>query len=202
MRPLFPRCIGPVALAMALGAGCVTGRSTFDYSKEPDPRGQEYVVGPADQLRINVWRDNELSLEIKVRPDGTFTMPLLGDIRAAGRTPSQIRDQISQSLTQFVKSETAKVTVAVVAANSYRFSVSGNVEHPGLFTSPYYVTVLEALAMAGGPNRFAAPDRSVILRTHTPGHTRQIPIDYDTLKTGERPEQNIVLLAGDTIFVP
>jgi polysaccharide biosynthesis/export protein len=201
MRPLFPRRICRLALLMTVVVGCVTARS-FDYSKEPDPRGQEYVVGPADQLRINVWRDNELSLEIKVRPDGTFTMPLLGDVRAAGRTPSQIRDQIAQQLTQYVKSETAKVTVAVVAVGSYRFAVSGNVEHPGMFTSPYYVTVLEAMAMAGGPNRFAAPDRSVILRTYTPGSTRQIPIDYDTLKTGERPEQNIVVLAGDTIYVP
>jgi polysaccharide export outer membrane protein len=205
MGPLDFRLAGrtpaPLVVALALWAGCVTNRS-FDYSKEPDPRGQEYVVGPADQLRINVWRDNDLSLEIKVRPDGTFTMPLVGDVRAAGKTPSQIRGEIAQQLTKFVKGEPAQVTVAVTAVGSYRFAVSGNVEHPGLFTSPYYVTVLEALAMAGGPNRFSAPDRSVILRTYSGGTTRQIPIDYDTLKTGERPEQNIVVLAGDTIYVP
>jgi polysaccharide export outer membrane protein len=186
---------------MVMASSCASSRG-FEYGKEPDPRSLEYVVGPADQLRINVWRDNELSLELRVRPDGTITLPLVGDIKAAGRTPSQIRDEISNQLTKYVKSETAKVTVAVLAVNSYKFSVAGNVEHPGLFTSPYFVTVLEAMAMAGGPNRFAAPDRSVIVRTYSPGSTRQIPIDYDTLKNGERPEQNIVVLSGDTIFVP
>jgi polysaccharide export outer membrane protein len=184
-----------------LEAGCASSRG-FEYAKEPDPRSQEYVVGPADQLRINVWRDNELSLELRVRPDGTITLPLLGDIKAAGRTPSQIRDEISTQLAKYVKAETAKVTVGLVQVNSYRFSVAGNVEHPGLFTSPYFVTVIEAMAMAGGPNRFAAPNRAVIVRTYGPGSTRQIPIDYEALRTGERPEQNIVVLSGDTIYVP
>lgn len=182
--------------------GCGTTGSSFDYSREPDPRSHEYVVGPADQLRINVWRDNELSQEIRVRPDGTITLPLVGDLRAAGRTPSQIRDELARRLTEFVKSDAARVTVAVLAVNSYRFSVAGNVERPGIFSSGYYVTVLEALAMAGGPNRFAAPARTVILRTYAPGSTRRIPIDYETLKTGQRPEQNIVVLSGDTIVVP
>jgi polysaccharide export outer membrane protein len=195
----------PVVLALAavflvLG-GCASSRG-FEYGKEPDPRSQEYVVGPADQLRINVWRDSELSMELRVRPDGTITLPLLGDIKAAGRTPSQIRDEIGVQLATYVKSETAKVTVALVAVNSYRFSVAGNVEHPGLFSSPFFVTVLEAMAMAGGPNRFAAPAHAVIVRTYAQGRTRQIPIDYDTLKNGERPEQNIVVLPGDTIYVP
>jgi polysaccharide biosynthesis/export protein len=199
MRPCIFALTGIVL--MVFEAGCVTSRG-FEYGKEPDPRVQEYVVGPADQLRINVWRDNELSLELRVRPDGTITLPLLGDIKAAGRTPSQIRDDISAQLTKYVKSETAKVTVALVAVNSYRFSVAGNVEHPGLFTSPYFVTVLEAMAMAGGPNRFAASDRAVIVRTYSPGSTRQIPIDYETLRNGDRPEQNIVVLSGDTIYVP
>jgi polysaccharide export outer membrane protein len=194
-------CVCALAGMMVLVAGCASSRG-FEYNKEPDPRSQEYIVGPADQLRINVWRDNELSLELRVRPDGTITLPLVGDVRAAGRTPTQIRDDVTSQLTKYVKGDAAKVTVAVVAVNSYKFSVAGNVEHPGLFSSPYFVTVLEAMAMAGGPNRFAAPDRSVIVRTYAPGSTRQIPIDYDTLKNGERPEQNIVVLSGDTIYVP
>src|SRR5690349_15013283 len=106
---------------MVMASGCASSRG-FEYGKEPDPRSLEYVVGPADQLRINVWRDSELSLELRVRPDGTITLPLVGDIKAAGRTPSQIRDEISTQLTKYVKSETAKVTVAVLAVNSYKFS--------------------------------------------------------------------------------
>jgi polysaccharide export outer membrane protein len=197
------RMLVAVGLIAATALGCATTRRAFDYGREPDPRSREYVVGPSDQLRINVWRDSELSLEIRVRPDGTFTMPLVGDVVAAGHTPTQIRDELARRLAHFVKIDPTQVTVAVLAVNSYRFSVAGNVEHPGLFTPPYYVTVIEALALAGGPNRFAAPERAVIVRTYgRDGGARRIPIDYDTLKTGERPEQNIVILPGDTIFVP
>jgi polysaccharide biosynthesis/export protein len=196
----------PSALTLTLTAtlvgGCATGRSSFDYSKEPDPRTQEYVVGPADELRVNVWKDPELSLNIKVRPDGTFTMPLVGDVRASGKTPTQVRSEIERGLAAFFKEQAPKVTVAVTAVNSYRFAVSGNVESPGLFNAQSYVTVLEAIAMAGGPNRFAAADRAVILRSYGPGRSRQIPINYDTMKTGQHTEQNIVVLPGDTIFVP
>lgn len=189
-----------VVAALAALAGCGHG-SGFDYSKEPDPRTQEYLVGPGDQLRVNVWRDEELSGEFRVRPDGTFTLPLMGDFKASGRTTTQLQQEIAQRLGKFVRPEQAKVTVAVLAVNSYRFAVAGNVEKPGVYTMPYYVTVLEAVAMAGGPNRFAAPGRSKILRTYGAG-TRQIPINYETLKSGDRPEQNIVVLTGDTIVVP
>src|SRR5687767_5822380 len=91
--------------ALLCASSCATTRGGFDYAKEPDPRSSEYIVGPADLLRINVWRDTELSMELRVRPDGTITLPLLGDIRAAGRTPTQIRDEIGKRLTEFVKSE-------------------------------------------------------------------------------------------------
>jgi polysaccharide biosynthesis/export protein len=159
-------------------------------------------VGPSDELRINVWRDNDLSRELKVRADGTLTMPLIGDVKAAGRTPSQIREEIERRVRQYVKTEAGQVTVSVIAVNSYRFSVLGNVERPGLFNSAYYVTVLEALALAGGANRFADPDKAVIIRTYAPGTTRQIPVQLDHLAKGERPEQNIVLMPGDTMYIP
>jgi polysaccharide biosynthesis/export protein len=188
------------AVLMATTVGCATG-SRFDYTKEPDPRIQEYLVGPGDSLRINVWRDQELSGEYAVRPDGTLTLPLIGDLRASGRSTAQIRDELQRRLATFMKAEQSKVTVAIMKVNSYRFAVAGNVEHPGVFNVPYYVTVIEAMAMAGGPNRFAAPDRAKILRTYGTG-MRQIPINYETLKTGEHPEQNIVVLSGDTLVVP
>src|SRR5438552_10951686 len=111
-KPMRPRSAAVLSIVFVIGTSCASSRG-FEYGKEPDPRSQEYVVGPADQLRINVWRDSELSLELKVRPDGTITLPLLGDIRAAGRTPSQIRDEITRQLATYVKSETSKVTVAV-----------------------------------------------------------------------------------------
>jgi polysaccharide export outer membrane protein len=190
----------PWTFLLVLGAACAT-QGAYDYNREPDPRSVEFPIGPGDHLKINVWRDQELTTEVRVRPDGAITVPLVGDVRAAGRTSSQIRDEIQQKLAAFMKSETAKVTVIVSEVRSYYFTVSGNVERPGLYRASSYVTVLEAVAMAGEPNRYADSDRLTLLRSER-GHVKRIPIDYDTLRKGMRMEQNIVVLAGDNIVVP
>jgi polysaccharide export outer membrane protein len=194
------RRLGPWTLLLVLAAACAT-QSSYDYAHEPDPRSAEFPIGPGDRLLINVWRDQELTTDTRVRPDGAITVPLVGDVRAAGRTASQIRDEIQQKLTAFMKTETAKVTVIVAEVRSYYFTVSGNVERPGLYRATSYVTVLEAVAMAGEPNRYAVLDRLTLLR-HDHSGMRRIPIDYEVLRKGERMEQNIVVLAGDNIVVP
>ena len=141
-------------------------------------------------------------MEARVRPDGAITVPLVGDVRAAGRTASQIRDEIQSKLTAFMKSETAKVTVIVAEVSSYYFTVSGNVERPGIYRPTSYVTMIEALAIAGEPNRYADTDSLKILRRDPRGGLKRIPINYDLLRKGERMEQNIVILPGDNIVVP
>jgi polysaccharide export outer membrane protein len=176
------------------------GPEPYDYSKEPDPRKKEFVIGAADSLKITVWKNPELSTEARVRPDGTITMPLIGDIYAAGRTPGQLKEEISRRLSAYVK-EDAAVTIAVTEVNSYRFTVSGNVEHGGIFTAKYYVTVSEAVALAGGLNKFASPSKLVIVRRDAQG-VRRIPIDYDRVASGEHPEENLVLVTGDTLYAP
>ena len=164
-----------------------------------DPRGKPYVIGVADVVRVSVWKDESLSTEAIVRPDGTITMPVVGELRAAGRTAGQLQQDAAQRLGTIVKD--AVVTVSVIEINSYRFTVAGNVEHPGLFTSRYYVTVSEALALAGGPNRYASTGQVVIVRPAASGE-RRIPIDYDAILSGKHPEQDIVILAGDAVRVP
>jgi polysaccharide export outer membrane protein len=186
----------------ALGATCATPQPYFDYKNEPDPRKLEYVLGPSDVLRINVWHNPDLSGEAIVRPDGTISMPLVGDLRAAGRTPGQVRAELAQRLSTFVKDESAIVTLSVAAINSYRFVVSGNVEHAGAYTANHYVTVSEAMALAGGPNRFAVPEATVIMRPDATKGVRRIPIDYPAILNGTRPEQDLPLVPGDTIYVP
>lgn len=186
---------------MLTAAGCAT-QVSYDYSKEPDPRRAEYTVGPADVLRVNVWREPELSVEVRVRPDGTFTMPLIGDIKAAGLPLSKIRAQIAAGLANFVKPENLQVTLALVSASGYQFTITGNVEKNGTFTPSNYITVLEAVTMAGGPNRFASPEKAFIIRDSASGRPRQIPVDIERLRTGKRLEQNIVVLPGDIIVVP
>ena len=192
----------PTALAGSLAAGCATTRLDYDYNKEPDPRAQEFPIGPGDRLQVNVWRDAELTTDARVRPDGAITVPLVGDVRAAGRTASQIRDEIQSKLTAFMKSETAKVTVIVTEVHSYYFTVSGNAERPGIYRPTTYVTVLEAMTIAGEPNRYADVDSVKILRRDPAGGLKKIPINYDLLRRGERMDQNIVILPGDNIVIP
>jgi polysaccharide export outer membrane protein len=189
-------------LAASLAAtllGC--GIPTYDYRKEPDPRQHEYVLGVLDVVKVTVWKNAELSAEVAVRPDGAITLPLIGDVRADGATPSQLQKEIATRLAAFVRDEAATVTVSVTGINSYRFTVAGNVEHPGLLTAKSYLTVSEALALAGGPNKFAS--RLVYLvRSDGKGKTRRIPLDSEALSSGARPDENLVILPGDTLYVP
>jgi polysaccharide export outer membrane protein len=194
--------ISVLALAWPLVSGCTHHAKPYNYSIEPDPRKAEFVLGPSDVLHVNVWKNPDLSGDTVVRPDGTITLPLVGDIQAAGRTTAEVRKEITQRLGTFIKDDSAVVTIALTAINSYRFTVSGNIERPGTFAASHYVTVSEAMALAGGPNRYADPEDTVVIRTDGQHGTRRIPIDYPGLLAGRRPEQNIALLPGDVIYVP
>jgi len=164
-----------------------------------DPLPQQYVIGPSDVVRVTVWKNPELSTDAAVRPDGTLTLPAMGDLRAAGRTALDLQQEVTTRAATFVKD--VAVTVSVVEVNSYRFTVSGNVEHPGLFTSRYYLTISDGLALAGGPNRYASTQAIEIVR-HGPRGVERLRIDYDKILAGLAPEQDIVLRAGDAVRVP
>src|SRR5262249_12351361 len=125
------RLIG-IALIAALLPACPSTLPDYDYGREPDPRKAEYVIGVSDELSINVWKNAELSTHTTVRPDGTITMPLVGDLKAQGRTPSQLRAEITERLSQFVKDDSAVVSIAVTEVNSYRFTVTGEVVRAGV----------------------------------------------------------------------
>lgn len=189
-----------VALAASAPLACAT-TANYDYASEPDPRKHEFVLGPSDVLHVVVWKNIELSVDATVRPDGTITLPLVGDLRAAGRTASDLRADISQRLATYIK-ETYPVTVAVAAVNSYRFTVSGSVEHGGAFSPNHYVSVAEAVALAGGPNRYGSPDDAVILRTGSDGRQKRIPINYTAIVNGTRPDMNLIILSGDIVYIP
>jgi polysaccharide export outer membrane protein len=186
-----------VLLTSVILAAC--GPIAYDYSKEPDPRKGEFVLGINDAVHINVWKNPELSVDARIRPDGTITMPLVGDIKASGRAPSALKAEITKRLQSFIRDESAIVSVAVTEVNSYRFTVSGQVEHAGLMTAKYYVTASEAVAMAGGLNRYANPHRLTIVRNDNRG-ARRIPVDYERIASGEHPEEDLVILSGDTLF--
>jgi polysaccharide biosynthesis/export protein len=190
-----------VAGLLAL-CGCGPALPAYDYSKEPNPRRSEFVIGISDDLMITVWKNQQLTTAATVRPDGTITMPLVGDVTAAGKTPSQLRKEIQTRLAEFIKLEGSEITVAVTGVNSYRFTVSGEVGQPGIYTAKVYVTVAEAIALAGGFTRFADRDDIVLMRRDAQGIIRRIPIVYSMIASGEAPQMNLVILSGDSIFVP
>lgn len=194
--------VGALTLVL-LGQGCASRSASsaalYAEAARNDPRKRPYVIGVADVVRVTVWKDPNLSTDAAVRPDGTITMPLVGELVAVGRTAADLQKDVSTRLSGYMKD--AVVTVAVVEVNSYRFTVAGNVEHPGLYTSRYYVTVSEALALAGGPNRYASTSNVTVVRTNG-GRNLRIPIDYDAIIAGDRPDEDLVVLAGDAIQVP
>ncbi len=190
-----------VAILLGALAACGGGAVRYNYKAEPDPRRMEYVIGVSDHLAIRVWKNGDLSAEVIVRPDGTITMPLIGDLVAAGKTPTELKADITKQLANYVRDESAVVTIAVTAVNSYSFTVSGNVEHAGVFSSQRYVTVLDAIQLAGGPNRYAGSTIKLYRRDRD-GRLRIIPIDYRAVQEGRQPEANLALLPGDQIYVP
>lgn len=183
-------------------AACSPPPSNYPYEKEPDPRRSEYVIGVADRLSIRVWKNPELNTDIEVRPDGTITMPLLGDVRAVDITPTELKKEIGKALSQYIKEAGAVVTVAVTEVNAYKVTVSGNVLQPGVYSSRQFLTVADAVALAGGPNRFAKVNEVVLIRPNPKGGVRRIPVDYEAIQKGEQLRQNLVLVRGDTLFFP
>ena len=191
------------ALISLLLVGCASSLPNYNYAKEPDPRNHEVVLGVGDVVGINVWDQKELNTDATIRPDGTITMPLVGDIKAAGETPTALKEKIKTQLANFVKMGGGnEVTVAVRAWKSYRFTIEGEVTRSGVFTNDQYLTVAEALAMAGGLSRFAKRDDIKLLRKDSKGTVHEIPLDYDALASGKRSDMNIFVLPGDLIYVP
>ena len=190
---------------VVLATGCPSPDYDFPYGREPDPRAKELTLGVSDVVAINVWEQKELNTEQTIRPDGTITMPLIGDLRAGGETPSSLQQQIKKRLGEFIKLPAGgtEVTVAVKAWRSYKFRIAGEVQKEGVYTSDNYVTVADALAMAGGVTRFAKRDDIVLIRTDPKTkQQKKIPMSYDQLASGKRPDMNIWVLPGDQIYVP
>jgi len=158
----------------------------------------DYVIGADDTLHISVWKEPELSETLPVRPDGKISMPLLNDVTAAGLTPLQLKDSITEKLKKYVADP--RVTVVVTGMNSRRVFVTGEVNHTGPMNLLPHMTMLQALAQAGF-TQFANPKAIYLLRTEN-GKQQKIPFNYKEVVKGNHPEQNIELKPGDTIVVP
>jgi polysaccharide export outer membrane protein len=158
---------------------------------------QEYRLGPGDELRVDVYKEDHLSQSLQVRPDGKITLPLVGDIAAAGRTSMELRDAITASLKEYVTNPV--VTVIVQKASSAQVYLIGEVVTPGTQIMQGPLTALQALAQAGGLKEFADRGDIRILRKTSTG-TQTIPFDYKGALKGKADPLN--LQPGDTIVVP
>ncbi|MEZ5291470.1 MAG: polysaccharide biosynthesis/export family protein [Vicinamibacterales bacterium] len=159
----------------------------------------DYVIGPDDVLDVIVWREKELSTDVKVRPDGKVSLPLLNDVQAAGLTPEEFRLALTEAAAKFV--EDPSVTVIVKQINSRMVFVMGEVVKPGTYPLTAPTTVLQMLALAGGPTTYAKLDEIGVVRT-VGGKTTRHLFNYKDVTRGRKMEQNIVLRPGDTVIVP
>ena len=196
MKKTLSCMIFVVMLAVTINCG---SHVNYNYKREQNLADQ-YKIGPGDVLYISVWENERFSGRVRVRPDGYITINAIGDIKAAGRTPNEIQEDIKRKLKRFFQ-EVPAVTVTVAQVRSYHIYVLGKVRNPGRYTSTTPVTVLQALALAGGLTEFANPNRIVIERKDEHG-TRRIPFVMDEVIKKGRLEMNITLISGDTVVVP
>lgn len=160
--------------------------------------GDHYVIGPDDMLQVTVWREPTLSGALPVRPDGMISLVLIGDLKAAGRTPMQLGQDITERLKRYVQNPV--VTVAVTADNSQRVYLVGEVGKAGPISLSPGMTPLQAISAAGGPSQYANLKHIYILRG-TGAKQQKIPFNYKQALKGDT-RQSVTLLPGDTIVVP
>jgi polysaccharide export outer membrane protein len=163
------------------------------------PDSNDYKIGAQDVLRIDVWKEDQLTRTVPVRPDGKISLPLLNDVQATGLTSMQLASVIMDGLRKYMNNP--QVTVTVAEINSRRIYVTGEVSRPGNFSLLPNMTVLQALSNAGSFTQFARSKKIYVLRNES-GKQTKIPFNYSEAISGKHPEQNVLLRPGDVIVVP
>jgi polysaccharide biosynthesis/export protein len=171
--------------------------ATPDVKASP---GADYVIGNDDMLGVNVWNEPQLTQSVPVRSDGKISLPLIGEVQATGRTPLQLKDDITAKLLAYLSAP--KVTVIVLQTNSQKFNILGRVLKPGSYPLLATTTILDAIAEAGGFQDFAKQKEIYVLRRGPRGDEKRINFNYKDVIRGHHPEENIKLIPSDTIVVP
>lgn len=174
-------------------------RGTTAIASQLSQNGAEYKIGAQDILRIDVWKEPEISRTVPVRPDGKVSLPLLNDVQAVGLTPMQLAAVIEDGLKKYITNP--QVNVSVSEINSRRVYVTGEVNRGGAFPLLPNMTVLQALSSSGGFTQFAKLKNIYVLRMEE-GKQVKHPFNYKDVVAGKKPEQNILLQPGDVIVVP
>jgi polysaccharide export outer membrane protein len=203
---------GVVGQTLAAGQGVADQAPKPAGSTAPAPAGvaqaptvdknaapADYVIGPDDILTIKVWQDDKMSGDVVVRPDGKVTLALINDIQAAGLTPDQFRVKVTEAASKFIKDEPT-VDVIVKQINSRRVFVSGEVAKPGPYPLSSRMTVVQIIALAGGPTQYADKSKVTILRTEN-GKTTLLKVNYSDILKGKNLNQNYELKVGDVVTI-
>ena len=177
--------------------GSATQPATGSAAKLHD---NSFVIGNGDVLAINVWKQPDISRSLPVRSDGRISLPLVGEVQAAGLTPLKLEADITGKLQAYLTEP--EVTVIVEKINSEKFNILGRVAKPGAYPLTDPTTVLDAIALAGGCRDFAKNKAIYILRVNPDGKESRIPFNYQSVIKGKNLEQNILVLPHDTIVVP
>ena len=187
---------------IACGAtGCA--QEQVNYKVDMVPPG-EFLLGPEDVLIVTVWKNQDLSREVVIRPDGMISMPLIGDVPAANLTANNLAKRISDRLTEYMASPI--VSVQLKEVNSYFIYVLGEVTKPGKYPLKSYANVMQGISLAGGFSQFAKKNKMKVLRatvnSSSETHQIEIPVQYDDILNGNATPGNFYLRSGDVIVVP
>lgn len=198
MRTLKGLCAGALLWLLALPAAVVAAPATKTIAQ--GEAADSYAIGVGDVLEISVWKNPDLSVTVPVRPDGRISVPLLGDVQAAGVTPLALKAVLTNGYRDYVTAP--GVSVVVKEVNSQKIFVTGEVAKPGAYDLRSRTKVMQALAMAGGLTAYAK-QRVVVLRDGQGKEgDRRIEVDLGAIVSGRHPEENIALQPGDTLVVP
>ena len=190
---------------IAVLAGGVTGCAGDQVNYKVDMVApSEFLLGPEDVLNVTIWKNQDLSREVVVRPDGMISMPLVGDIQATGLTANLLAKRIAERLTEYLASPI--VFVQVKDVNSYFIYVMGEVAKPGKYSLKSYANVMQGISLAGGFTPYAKKNKIKVLRVMAEGpsgkHQVEIPVQYDEILKGNAVPGNFFLRIGDVIVVP
>jgi polysaccharide export outer membrane protein len=188
------------SLAASSPAPDMSVRSSETLHKGATAPVSDYQIGADDILAINVWKEPDLCRTVPVRPDGKITLPLIGEIQASGKTPRQLQQEIQEGLAAFVA--VPEVTVLVQEVRSFKFNIVGQVVKPGSYPLSESMTVLDAIATAGGLGEFAKSNSIYVLRVGRDGSSVKLPFHYKQVLKGGVLSENVLLRSHDTIVVP
>lgn len=225
MKSNNPSCLRQALAAVGIASLCLV--PAWSQSKQNTPAGQgsteyarlgtdnpvpvtsanstlisndHYLIGNEDVLAINVWKEPDVSRMVPVRSDGKISLPLIGEVQAAGKTPKELEGEIAKGLHDYISEP--EVTVIVQETKSRRFSILGQVQRPGSYSLNGDMRVLDAIAIAGGFRDFAKVKNIRILRQQPEGKQVSLPFNYKDVVKGANPGQNVELQPKDTIYVP